>query len=230
MTKLNNFVKLMRNKKALLNCIFFTLLTQIAITIGFIKAFNVTKITDNILTEYNSSFSFGILIFLLFIISLVLLYIMITSSLSYSQKYMVFILFSLIEAFFLHIILSNYSDETTQFAFYSTIAIFVSLFIFGLFVVYLGYDLGWLGLVLFMALFILIITQLVFMLIGNYEIYQKAFAIISLVIFILYIIYDTNKILLKYDNTTQFCIMGALDYYLDVINIFIDMLRLSSNN
>ena len=230
MTKLNNFVKLMRNKKALLNCIFFTLLTQIAITIGFIKAFNVTKITDNILTEYNSSFSFGILIFLLFIISLVLLYIMITSSLSYSQKYMVFILFSLIEAFFLHIILSNYSDETTQFAFYSTIAIFVSLFIFGLFVIYLGYDLGWLGLVLFMALFILIITQLVFMLIGNYEIYQKAFAIISLVIFILYIIYDTNKILLKYDNTTQFCIMGALDYYLDVINIFIDMLRLSSNN
>jgi len=143
---------------------------------------------------------------------------------------MVFILFSLIEAFFLHIILSNYSDETIQFAFYSTIAIFVSLFIFGLFVVYLGYDLGWLGLVLFMALFILIITQLVFMLIGNYEIYQKAFAIISLVIFILYIIYDTNKILLKYDNTTQFCIMGALDYYLDVINIFIDMLRLSSNN
>ena len=68
------------------------------------------------------------------------------------------------------------------------------------------------------------------MLIGNYEIYQKAFAIISLVIFILYIIYDTNKILLKYDNTTQFCIMGALDYYLDIINIFIDMLRLSSNN
>ena len=109
MTKLNNFVKLMRNKKALLNCIFFTLLTQIAITIGFIKAFNVTKITDNILTEYNSSFSFGILIFLLFIISLVLLYIMITSSLSYSQKYMVFILFSLIEAFFLGTFLPSLS-------------------------------------------------------------------------------------------------------------------------
>ena len=155
---------------------------------------------------------------------------MIASSLSYSQKYIVFILFSLIEAFFLHIILSNYSDETIQFAFYSTIAIFVSLFIFGLFVVYLGYDLGWLGLVLFMALFVLIITQLVFMFIGNYDTYKKVFSVISLSIFVLYIIYDTNKILLKYDNTTQFCITGALDYYLDIINIFIDMLRLSSNN
>ena len=230
MTKLNNFVKLMRNKKALLNFIFFTLLTQIAITIGFIKVFNVTEITNEILALYKSSFSFGVLIFILFAISLLLLYVMINSSLSYSQKYMVFILFSLIEAFFLHIILSNYSDETTQFAFYSTIAIFVSLFIFGLFVVYLGYDLGWLGLILFISLFTLIIAQLVVMLIGNYEMYQKAFAIISLVIFILYIIYDTNKILLKYDNTTQFCITGALDYYLDVINIFIDMLRLSSDS
>ena len=230
MTKLNNFVKLMRNKKALLNCIFFTLLTQIAITMGFIKLFNATKITEQILNLYKSSFSFGVLIFLLFIISMFLIYVMIASSLSYSQKYIVFILFSLIEAFFLHIILSNYSDETIQFAFYSTIAIFVSLFIFGLFVVYLGYDLGWLGLVLFMALFILIITQLVFMFIGNYETYKKVFSVISLSIFVLYIIYDTNKILLKYDNTTQFCITGALDYYLDVINIFIDMLRLSSNN
>ena len=69
MTKLNNFVKLMRNKKALLNCIFFTLLTQIAITMGFIKLFNATKITEQILNLYKSSFSFGVLIFLRFIIS-----------------------------------------------------------------------------------------------------------------------------------------------------------------
>ena len=230
MTKLNNFVKLMRKKKELLYCIFFTLLTQIAITIGFIKAFEATKITDNILNLYKSSFSFGLIIFLLFIASVFLIYIMINSSLSYSQKYMVFIVFSLIEAFFLHIIMSTYSDDTIRFAFYSTIAIFISLFIFGLFVVYLGYDLSWLGLILFIALFALIIAQLSVILIGNYQIYQKGFAIVGLIIFVLYIIYDTNKILLKYDNTTQFCITGALDYYLDVINIFIDILRLSSDS
>jgi len=45
----------------------------------------------------------------------------------------------------------------------------------------------------------------------------------------LYIIYDTNKILLKYNNTNDYCIIGALDYYLDVINIFIDLLRLSGD-
>ena len=217
----------MRNKSSLLKCIFFTLITQVAITMGFIKLLNITETTDEIINRYQNSFSMSILLFLLLIISIVLLYIMIKSSLSYSQKYMVFTLFSFIEAFFLHIILSTYSDETIEFAFYSTIAIFISLFIFGLIVVYLGYDLGWLGLVLFFSLFILIIAQLIFMFMGNYETYQKVFAVISLTIFMLYIIYDTNKILLKYNNTNDYCIIGALDYYLDVINIFIDLLKLS---
>ena len=219
----------MRNKSSLLKCIFFTLITQITLTMGFIKLLNMTETTNEIINRYQNSFSMSILLFLLLIISIVLLYIMIKSSLSYSQKYMVFTLFSLIEAFFLHIILSTYSDETIEFAFYSTIAIFISLFIFGLVVVYLGYDLGWLGLILFMSLFILIITQLIFMFMGNYETYQKVFAVISLTIFMLYIIYDTNKILLKYNNTNDYCIIGALDYYLDVINIFIDLLRLSGD-
>ena len=217
----------MRNKSSLLKCIFFTLITQIALTMGFIKLLNMTETTNEIINRYQNSFSMSILLFLLLIISIVLLYIMIKSSLSYSQKYMVFTLFSFIEAFFLHIILSTYSDETIKFAFYSTIAIFISLFIFGLVVVYLGYDLSWLGLVLFMSLFILIIAQLIFMFMGNYETYQKVFAVISLTIFMLYIIYDTNKILLKYNNTNDYCIIGALDYYLDVINIFIDLLKLS---
>ena len=219
----------MRNKSSLLKCIFFTLITQITLTMGFIKLLNMTETTNEIINRYQNSFSMSILLSLLLIISIVLLYIMIKSSLSYSQKYMVFTLFSLIEAFFLHIILSTYSDETIEFAFYSTIAIFISLFIFGLVVVYLGYDLGWLGLILFMSLFILIITQLIFMFMGNYETYQKVFAVISLTIFMLYIIYDTNKILLKYNNTNDYCIIGALDYYLDVINIFIDLLRLSGD-
>ena len=220
----------MRNKRALLNCIFFTLLTQIAITMVFIKIFNLTEHTSHILELYKTSAMFTIIVFLFFIGSLFLIYAMVATKLSYFQKYMIFTVFSLIEAFFLHIILSIYTEETIQFAFYSTIAVFISLFIFGLFVVYLGYDLSWLGIILFISLFMLIIVSLVFMLIGNYTAYQKVFAIVGLTIFILYIIYDTNKILLKYENTTDFCIIGALDYYLDVINVFINLLRLSSDN
>ena len=79
------------------------------------------------------------------------------------------------------------------------------------------------------VLFMLIIVSLITMFVGNYTAYQKVFASVSLVIFLLYIIYDTNKILLKYQNTTDFCITGALDYYLDILNIFLDVLQLSSD-
>ena len=162
----------MRNKKELLHCIFFTLVTQITITIVFIKIFNLTEYTTHILELYKTSTMFSIAVFLFFIGSLFLIYAMIVTKLSYFQKYVIFTIFSLIEAFFLHIILSVYSDDTIQFAFYSTIAIFVSLFIFGLFVVYLGYDLSWLGIILFLSLFMLIIVSLITMFVGNYTAYQ----------------------------------------------------------
>ena len=229
MSKLNNFVKLMRNKKELLNCIFFTLLTQVLITIVFIKVFyNIEDIT-HLKEILNSSKIYILLLILFFIIGLILIFILISSNLTYFQKYIVFILFSLIEAFFIYLILSRLNNEIIQFAFYSTILIFISLFIIGLIVVYFGYDLGWMGIILFISLLILIIIQLISLCFKDLQIYNKFIAISSIIIFMLYIIYDTNNILLKYKNNNDFCIIGALDYYLDIINIFINLLRYSSD-
>ena len=228
MSKLNNFVKLMRNKKDLLNCIFFTLLTQVLITIIFIKVFyNIEDITH--LKEILNSKIYIFILFLFFIIGLILIFILISSNLTYFQKYIVFILFSLIEAFFIYLILSRFSNEVIKFAFYSTILIFISLFIVGLIVVYFSYDLGWMGILLFLSLLILIIIQLISICFKDLQIYNKFFAVSSLIIFMLYIIYDTNNILLKYKNNNDFCIIGTLDYYLDIINIFINLLRYSSD-
>ena len=228
MSKLNNFVKLIRNKKELLNCIFFTLLTQVLITIIFIKVFyNIEDMTH--LKDILNSKIYILILFLFFIIGLILIFILISSNLTYFQKYIVFILFSLIEAFFIYLILSRFSNEVIKFAFYSTILIFISLFIIGLTVVYFGYDLGWMGILLFISLLILIIIQLISICFKDLQIYNKFFAVSSLIIFMLYIIYDTNNILLKYKNNNDFCIIGALDYYLDIINIFINLLRYSSD-
>jgi len=228
MSKLNDFIKLMRNKKELLNCIFFTLVTQILITMGFIKLLSVTESITHLKDIYKSKISFFILLLFL-IISLILIFIMILSKLSYFQKYLVFILFSFIEAFFIYLILSRFSDDIIKFAFYSTIMIFILLFIFGLIIVYFGYDLGWMGLILFIAIFTLIIGQLISLFFKNTKTYNKFLALCGLIIFMLYIIYDTNNILLKYQNNHDFCILGALDYYLDFINIFINLLKFSSD-
>ena len=58
--------------------------------------------------------------------------------------------------------------------------------------------------------------------------YLKIVSIISLFIFSLYIIYDTNNILQR--NYNGDFITASLDYYLDVLNIFIDLLNLFSSN
>ena len=162
-----------------------------------------------------------LILFLFFIIGLILIFILISSNLTYFQKYIVFILFSLIEAFFIYLILSRFNNEIIKFAFYSTILIFISLFIIGLIIVYFGYDLGWMGILLFLSLLILIIIQLISICFKDLQIYNKFLAVSSLIIFMLYIIYDTNNILLKYKNNNDFCIIGTLDYYLDIINILL---------
>ena len=38
-------------------------------------------------------------------------------------------------------------------------------------------------------------------------------------LFSLFIMYDTNNILLRYSGKND-CIRGALDYYLDILNLF----------
>ena len=54
---------------------------------------------------------------------------------------------------------------------------------------------------------------------------NKYLSISGITIFMLYIIYNTNEILLKYKNNKDYCIKGAYDYYLDIINIFVKLLE-----
>ena len=50
---------------------------------------------------------------------------------------------------------------------------------------------------------------------------------ISIVVFILYVAYDINKISNNmYGDSENFAILGALNIYIDFINIFISLLRI----
>ena len=60
-----------------------------------------------------------------------------------------------------------------------------------------------------------------------YPVNRKTYMTINtfgIVLFSLFIMYDTNKILVRYKNTEVDCVRGALDYYLDLINLFIRFL------
>jgi FtsH-binding integral membrane protein len=140
-----------------------------------------------------------------------------------------FLLFSLF-SFIWGIIFSSYRDNKLyngliQFAILGTAGIFGAMFIVGLLLVLFGVSLGIrFGAGLFFGLLFLIIMQLVGLFAG---LHMKWLNVVGLVLFALYIVYDTNTILGR-DYRGDF-IQASMDYYLDSVNIFLDVLNLSTN-
>ena len=149
---------------------------------------------------------------------------------SFMIKQLLFISYSIIIGLFLSIMFSDINDkDIIKNSLISTIINFCIIFIFGIIISYYNIDLSWLAIVLFV--FLLIITTIMIMNIfsneENNDNYEKNISITIIIIFSLYILYDTNKILLKYDNNKANCIKGALDYYVNFLNLFTSYSRIN---
>ena len=84
------------------------------------------------------------------------------------------------------------------------------------------------GTYLFMILIGAIICGLINMFVGS-EVLDLGLTIVCLIVFILYVAYDINKIkrnLYAISEEDNLAIFGALQLYLDFINIFLRLLRL----
>lgn len=118
----------------------------------------------------------------------------------------------------------------------SIITIFlIAAILFGLFAI-LGYiskiDLTKFSTYLFMVLLGMIICIVINMIVKN-SVFDLLISCISLVIFLGFTAYDIQKIKKIsniIDNEDNFVIIGALELYLDFINIFLDLLRLFGNS
>ena len=106
----------------------------------------------------------------------------------------------------------------------------VSALVFGIFAVVgatTKIDLSKLGTILLMLLVGIIICSIINMFIGS-EGFDLVICIIGLVVFMLYVAYDMQKIkqLENYYEGDKLAIIGALELYLDFINIFLRLLQL----
>lgn len=100
--------------------------------------------------------------------------------------------------------------------------------IFALIGYYTNIDLTKIGVYLFMMLIGVIICSIINIFVGSYK-FDLVLTIICLVVFIIYIAYDIQVIKRKMYNIANednFAIFGALQLYLDFINIFIRLLQL----
>jgi FtsH-binding integral membrane protein len=136
--------------------------------------------------------------------------------------WMKFILFSLFSAAF-GILLAyrkyGLDSGVIRSALVGTASIFITMFVFGVALIMSGIKLGFItALILFFALLALIIISIVQYFIVQSSLLKKLIVIASLIIFSIYIVYDTNTILQR-DYSGDF-ISASLNYYLDLINIF----------
>lgn len=217
--KLGQFdFSLIHEKAGFLSSVFATLAVQILIVA--LVAYYLIQKTPALTTVKKWFFLFVIAMFVLI---LVLVFVPMHPAL----KFVVFTLFSMLIGCLVAIASSRVSKEVVYASIAGTFAIFIAFFLLGLFIVASGINISWLGAVLFFALIILIIVRIVFSFIKDHKHKTKRiFAIFGLIIFSLYVMYDTFNILQR-DYYGDF-ITAALDYFLDVINIFLDNLTLMS--
>jgi FtsH-binding integral membrane protein len=91
-----------------------------------------------------------------------------------------------------------------------------------------GINLGYkFGAILFWSLLALIVARLVFVLGAKMNQAHKLLSFIGIILFAVYVLYDTNKILQR-DYYGDF-ITASMDYYLDIINLFTSFLGSNDN-
>lgn len=217
MLNLVSFNKLLKKKQQLLKCVFSSLIFQLCIT-----AFIIFYLQENstILNILKSNYLYSIALFL---IGLFIIFILSSDKLSFNTKFMFFMFFGIIQGILLGSFKQYFPEDVVKSALISTITIFVTFLCIGFTIVYFNYDITWMGIYLLLALLAIIVYRISLIFIPVEYNLKKIMFVITILLFSIFIIYDTNVLLLKGKNKD--CISFAMDYYLDILNIFSSFLN-----
>lgn len=216
---LSQLFKLISEKRVFFALILATLVSQLSITYYVSENIKIEDEEDkNKDTKKFNSKLIGAYV-AIFVIILILAFITMPPWL----KFILFSLFSTAFGVILGYRKSGIDPGIVKSALVGTASIFVAMFAFGVALIASGIKLGFkFGLGLLIALFFLIIITIVQFFIPESSLLKKILVIGSLMVFSLYIMYDTNNILQR--NYYGDFITASLDYYLDIINIFSGLL------
>ena len=212
---LTQLFKLISEKKGFFALILATLISQLSITY---------YVSENVkIDEEDGKKKFNMKIIGAYIAAFIIILILGFITMPSWLKFILFSLFSMAFGVILGYRKSGVDPGIVKSALVGTASIFVAMFAFGVALIASGIKLGFkFGLGLLIALFFLIIVSIVQFFIPTSSLLKKILVIGSLMVFSLYIMYDTNNILQR--NYYGDFITASLDYYLDIINIFSGLL------
>lgn len=197
----------------------------IGLLVTFLTGY-VVSVNDNMLYNIFSGGTY----FLLIIIELVLVIFLSAriKKMQVTTARIVFILYSFVTGL-------TFGSIFVVFELTSIILVFlIAASLFGLFAL-IGYftklDLTKLGTILLMMLLGVVICVIVNMFLNN-STFDLVISCISIIVFLGFTAYDIQKIKLlayEFEEEGKVAIIGALELYLDFINIFLDLLRIFGN-
>ncbi|MCI9280172.1 MAG: Bax inhibitor-1/YccA family protein [Bacilli bacterium] len=195
----------------------------IGLLVTFITGYGVASNETMIINIYKNS-----IYIVLCIVELILVIFLSTKvhSMSKNMARICFIIYSFVTGLSLSSIFVIYSLSSILYVFLIAAVVFL---VFGLLGYFTKLDLTKLGTYLMMILFGVIVCFLVNLFL-NYEQFDFVLTLVSMVVFMGFTAYDVQKIKRLAENSTipedNLSIVGALNLYLDYINIFLDLLNL----
>jgi FtsH-binding integral membrane protein len=194
--------------------VYLTLIVQLVIT--FLIVYYMPDETHSIWTS------------LLYVVLIVVVVVLILISKKTSIKLMLFILFSVVSGLFMSGYISSKKNRSTvKRILVGAISIFVCFSTLGFLVTYMGINLSWMGYILFsvlMSSLVWLLVMFIFFEPRDTSKIHKVWMWLVMVLFSLYIVYDTNMMLDKTKNGDNF-VDVSLGFYLDFMNIFSIMMR-----
>jgi FtsH-binding integral membrane protein len=210
--KMGNLIKLMYEKKEFLILVFANLIAQLGITYYVMERTNKIDIS----------------IWPLFIAQLIIIFVMALVPMPGFVKFLLFCFFSYTSGLMLSVLKNKYSSDMINVAIQGSMTVFAFMLAAGVALFAGGINLGYkFGAILFWSLLALIVARLVFVLGAKMNQAHKILSFIGIILFALYVLYDTNKILQR-DYYGDF-ITASMDYYLDIINLFTSFLGSNDN-
>jgi FtsH-binding integral membrane protein len=202
-------LSLFKEKKQFLIYVFANLIVQLGITYYVMMNYSSNREMSNLLLFLSQ-------IFIIFILAFV--------PMPAWMKFILFSTFSVTFGIMLASLKKTVDPAILKTALAGTLGIFGGMFLTGLGLLLSGIELtGRFGLGLLCALLTLIVVSIVFMFMGTYSAAVKGLSVVGLMLFSLFVVYDTNTILQR--NYYGDFITASLDYYLDILNIFLNLVN-----
>lgn len=228
---LSSTINLINAKKEFLVKVFANLIVQLGITFFVMEYFPANEVTHaNKQLQQNEKNKHAppnkevYITLFIFVIQVIIILVMAFIPMPMMFKLLLFTIFSLLGGISLSFIRNLIDPAIIKTALLGVAGIFTTMFLLGMFLLVTGIKFGFgTGFILWVLLTVLLISSLVFMFLNKYQFHVKLFSLLGILLFSVYIMYDTNRILQK-DYYGDF-VTASMDYYLDILNLFLDLIQ-----